>query len=69
MWELAPREYGQALDAAMALLAGEETPVLRCAVPALAAEAGQRLPAWREAGPTGAALWIEPLEVGWQAEL
>jgi len=69
VWELAPREYGQALDAAMALLAGEETPVLRCAVPALAAEAGQRLPAWREAGPTGAALWIEPLEVGWQAEL
>jgi len=69
VWDLAPREYGQALDAAMALLAGEETPVLRCAVPALAAEAGQRLPAWREAGPTGAALWIEPLEVGWQAEL
>ena len=50
VWDLAPREYGQALDAAMALLAGEETPVLRCAVPALAAEAGQRRPAWREAG-------------------
>ena len=69
VWDLAPREYGQALDAAMALLVGEETPVLRCAVPALAAEAGQRLPAWREAGPTGAVLWIEPLEAGWQAEL
>ena len=69
VWDLAPREYGQALDAAMAFLAAEETPVLRCAVPALAAEAFQRLPAWRKTGPTGSALWLEPLEGGWQNEL
>jgi hypothetical protein len=69
VWNLAPREYGQALDAAMALLAGEETPVLRCEVSSLAAEARQRLPAWRETGPAGTALWIEPLEDDWQAAL
>ena len=69
VWNLALREYGQALDAAMILLPGEETPLLRCHVPVLAAEASQRLPAWSEVGPAGAALWIEPLQDSWHAEL
>jgi hypothetical protein len=69
VWDLAPREYGQALDAAMPLLGAEETPLLRCQMPALAAEASQRLLAWRHSEPAGAALWIEPLMGTWQAEL
>lgn len=68
-WEQAAREYGQALDVAMTLLMGRGVPLVRCAVPPLAAEVEQRLTCHAKQGPVSAALWVEPLLGGWRSEL
>lgn len=68
-WEQAAREYGQALDVAATLLMGRGAPLVRCAVPPLAAEVEQRLSCQAEQGPVSAALWVEPLPDGWRSEL
>jgi len=67
--DLAPLDYRYALDAAMPLVANEGVPIVRCTVPALAAEVQQRLPRWSEDQDAPAALWVEPLAENWKAEL
>ncbi|MGD8793444.1 MAG: hypothetical protein PVF47_12910, partial [Anaerolineae bacterium] len=69
IWDLAPRDYRQALDAAMPWLASADRPLLRCHLPSLEAEACQRLPRWSAAGPVGAVLWVEPWAGDWPADL
>jgi hypothetical protein len=68
-WELVLREYGQALDIAMAVLSGRETPLVHCGVPALLAEARQRLPGLTDVGPASGVLWLEPMALNWLEEL
>jgi hypothetical protein len=67
MSELAPLDYRVALDVAMVALSGRDV-LLRCAVPQLANEVGQRLAYMAERDAT-AGLWVEPLADSWEAEL
>jgi hypothetical protein len=67
MTELAPLDYRVALDVAMVALSGRDV-LLRCAVPQLADEVGQRLSYTAERGAT-AGLWVEPLTDTWEADL
>lgn len=68
-WDTAPMDYCLVLDAVMPRLTGDELPLVRCSVPALAAEIRQRLPRWAETGPVRSALWVEPMAGSWQAVL
>lgn len=61
---LAPLDYRYALDAALALLAGKPT-LVRCDLPELASEVGQRI-SQPAATDMSAALWIEPSADRWQ---
>jgi hypothetical protein len=64
-----PLEYRCALDAAMTVLSGPQSPLVLSQMPALDGEIDQRLP-WRDwPERAGAALWVEPLRQSWRAEL
>jgi hypothetical protein len=67
MRALAPLEYRLALDAALTAL-GPRRVLLRCGVPALHAEAAQRLPS-PHPGCGAAGLWVEPLRETWWSDL
>jgi hypothetical protein len=66
---LAPLDYRYALDAAMAVLAHAEAPLVVCDAAELVGEVHQRVPHRAKIRPASAALWVEPLADTWQAEL
>jgi len=68
MAHLAPIDYRYALDAALTLLAGAQSPAVRCHAAALAPEARQRVPVRSSLSHVDAVLWVEPLKTGWHDE-
>jgi hypothetical protein len=58
---LAPLEYRYALDAAMPIIAGNSSIVVRCHIPELVGEVRQRIPNWSEGQSASACLWVEPM--------
>lgn len=67
--DVAPLEYRYALDAAMPVVAGRNSPMVLCNVPQLESEVRQRLSHISEPQLAMAGLWIEPLRGSWMNDL